>query len=81
MPTLNGTEKLHIPKGIQFGDTLTIKGAGIPYLHGRGRGDEIVQIIIKTPTKLSKRQEELFHELAALEGIDKEKTGFKRFFK
>ncbi len=65
--TLNSRETLKVPKGIQSGDLLTIKGAGIPHLNSSGRGDQIVQIIVKTPTKLSKKQQELFQELEKLE--------------
>ena len=60
-PMLNGydaagKEKLKIPKGIQSGELLTIKGAGIPYINGKGRGNEILQVIVNTPKNLSKRQ-------------------------
>jgi molecular chaperone DnaJ len=65
VPTLNGYEKITIPSGTQTGQVFTIKGAGIPYLHGRGRGNEMVQVVVKTPTKLSKRQVQLFEELAS----------------
>ena len=83
VPTLNGSEQLHIPRGTQSGDLFTIKGAGIAYLNGMGKGNEIVQVIVKTPASLSSRQEELFRELAGMEGerVDKEKGTFKKFFK
>ncbi len=58
---------LKIPKGIQSGDLLTIKGGGIPYLNRSGRGDQIVQVLVKTPRKLTKRQEELLRELGELD--------------
>ena len=67
VPTLNGHEKISIPPGTQSGQVFTINGGGIPYLHNRGRGDEHVQVMVKTPTKLSKRQIKLFEELASLE--------------
>jgi len=67
VPTLNGYEKITLPPGTQSGQIFTIKGAGIPYLHGRGRGDELVHVVVKTPTKLSRRQVKLFEELASLE--------------
>lgn len=76
VPTLYGTEKLKVPRGIQSGDLLTIRGAGIPYLNSRGKGDQIVQIIVKTPTRLSRQQEELFRKLAALEAEADDKKGF-----
>jgi len=76
VPTLNGAEKLRIPKGIQSGDVLTIKGAGIQYLNGVGKGDEHVQVVVKTPVKLTKRQQELFRELAELEQDHENSKGF-----
>ena len=76
VPTLYGEEKLKVPRGIQSGDILTIPGAGIPHLNGRGNGDQLVQIIVKTPTKLTRQQEELFRQLAALEQEDTDKKGF-----
>jgi len=67
VPTLNGSEKISIPPGTQTGQVFTIKGEGVPYLHGRGRGDELVQVVVKTPTTLSRRQVKLFEELASSE--------------
>jgi len=67
VPTLNGNGKITVPPGTQSGRVFTIKGEGIPYLHSRGRGDEMVQVVVKTPSKLSRRQIELFEELASLE--------------
>jgi molecular chaperone DnaJ len=67
VPTLNGYEKISLPPGTQTGQIFTIKGAGVPYLHRRGRGDELVHVVVKTPTGLSRRQAELFEELASLE--------------
>jgi len=83
VPTLSGTERLHIPRGTQSGDLFTIKGAGIAHLNGTGKGNEIVQVIVKTPTRLSPRQESLFLELAGMEGerVDREKGRLKNFFK
>ena len=76
VPTLNGSEHVKAPKGIQSGDLLSIREAGIPYLNGTGRGDQIIQVIVKTPTKLSKRQQELFQELADLETEHESDKGF-----
>lgn len=67
VPTLNGDKKLQIPKGTQPGDVLYFKGEGIPSLRTGRRGDQIIQVDIKTPTHLSKRQETLLREFAELE--------------
>lgn len=67
VPTLDGRERLAVPKGSQSGDVLRMRGRGMPDVNGRGRGDELVEIVIETPRKLSARQEELLRELAQLE--------------
>ncbi len=76
IPTLKGEEKLKIPKGIQSNDLLTIKGAGVPGINGRGKGNQIIQVILKTPNKLSKKEQELFQELANMEQENEKNSGF-----
>ncbi len=78
--TLNGDKKLEIPKGTQPGDILRFSGLGIPSLRYDRRGDQIMQIIINTPTNLSKKQEELLKEFAKLE-TSKLSTKLKNMFK
>jgi molecular chaperone DnaJ len=79
VPTLNGTKPLEIPKGTQPGDTLRFKGEGIPFLRGRGRGDQIIQVLVKTPTRLNKKQENLLREFAKAEA-SKLSNKIKRVF-
>jgi molecular chaperone DnaJ len=67
VPTLNGDKNLTIPKGTQPGDLLYFHGAGIASLRTGKRGDQIIQVEIKTPTHLSKKQEALLKEFAKLE--------------
>jgi molecular chaperone DnaJ len=68
IPTLQGEEKLKIPKGTQSGKIFRMKGKGIPHLRGFGRGDQIVQLVVKIPTHLNKKQEELLREFAKAGG-------------
>jgi molecular chaperone DnaJ len=62
--TLNGTEKVKIPRGTQTGAAFRLKGKGIPHLRGFGKGDQIIETVVKTPTNLNKKQEELLREFA-----------------
>ena len=62
--TLDGNEELAIPHGTQSGKLITLRGRGVPRVDGRGRGDIIVQVIVDTPTDLSREQEELVRRLA-----------------
>jgi molecular chaperone DnaJ len=75
VPTLGGTCPLEIPRGIQSGEVLKLKGRGMPDIHGRGRGDQLIEIVVETPRHLTARQEELLRELAELEH---EEVGRKR---
>lgn len=67
VPTLQGREKISLPRGTQYGHQIRLRGKGMPDLRGRGSGDLIVQIVIEVPRKLTKRQEELLRELAQIE--------------
>jgi len=68
IPGLDGEKiGIDIPAGIQSGKQLRKRGAGMPVLQGRGRGDLVVEIMVETPTKLSTRQKELLRELQETE--------------
>ena len=68
VPGIDGSPiELRIPSGLQSGTQLRQRGAGMPVLNGRGRGDLVVQIDIETPSKLTGRQRELLEELRQME--------------
>lgn len=62
VPTIEGKAKLKIPAGTQPGTIFRMRGKGIPYLHGSGKGDQNVEIQVEVPEKLSKKQKELLKE-------------------
>jgi molecular chaperone DnaJ len=63
---VDGPVELKLPVGAQSGDTLRLPGLGMPRLGGGGRGDLHVQLVVRTPRRLSRRQRELLAEAAAL---------------
>ncbi|MEL6877873.1 MAG: DnaJ C-terminal domain-containing protein, partial [Pseudomonadota bacterium] len=68
IPDLDGsTNTVEIPTGIQSGKQLRVRGAGMPVLQGRGRGDLVVEIAVETPTKLSRKQKEILQEFRETE--------------
>ncbi|VWX51562.1 molecular chaperone DnaJ [Novosphingobium sp. 9U] len=80
IPGIDGERlAIDIPAGIQSGKQLRKRGAGMPVLQGRGRGDMVIEISVETPTKLSARQKELLRELQDTETGD-ECPGSKGFF-
>lgn len=80
IPDLDGaTNTIDIPAGIQSGKQLRRRGAGMPVLQGRGRGDLVVEIEVETPTKLSKEQRALLEQFRETETGD-ECPGSRSFF-
>jgi molecular chaperone DnaJ len=67
VPTLDGPDRLNIPRGTQSSEVLRIKGRGMPDISGRGRGDQLVEVVVETPKHLTPRQEELLREFAEIE--------------
>jgi molecular chaperone DnaJ len=61
--TVDGRLILKIPAGTQSGEIFRIRNKGIPELQGRGRGNHMVKIIVKTPRRLSRKQKKLVEEL------------------
>ena len=72
VPTLDGKIKLKLPAGSQTGKVFRLKNKGIPHLHRRGRGDQLVTLLVVTPESLTKKQRQLFQELA--DTLDPAKT-------
>lgn len=68
VPTLEGKLSVTVPAGTQPGHTVRLRGKGIPDVRGYGRGDQIVEVAVEIPKKLSARQREILEEFAREEG-------------
>jgi len=66
VPTLEGMARVKIPSGTQPGTVFRLRGRGMPRAHG-GKGDQLVEVLIRVPTKLTDRQKELLREFSALD--------------
>ena len=64
VPTLEGKVPITVPHGTQTGRVFHLRGKGIPHLHGGGRGDHHVRVVVETPTKLTNKQKELLERFA-----------------
>ena len=80
VPTVDGRIVQHIPEGTQSGTKFRLRGQGIQYLNGRGRGDQYVIVDVEIPKKVTCAQREA---LKAFEDSMKEDNYEKRkgFFK
>jgi molecular chaperone DnaJ len=63
--TVDGKVRMKVPAGTQSGTDFKLSGHGVPHLRSDRRGAHIVQIIVDTPTKLTKKQRELLAEFGA----------------
>lgn len=76
IPTLEGeldatsederTVDVVVEPGLQSGERITVPGRGVTRLRHEGRGDMVVHVVVKTPTKLSSEQRDLLRQLASL---------------
>jgi len=62
VPTIDGDLKLRIRPGTQSGTMVRLAARGIKKLHGYGRGDQYVRLLVKIPEKLTRKQKEILEE-------------------
>jgi molecular chaperone DnaJ len=71
---IDGKIALKIPEGTQSGKELRVRARGVPYLNEKGRGDLVVQIIVRIPKKLTRAQRELVTQLAESMTVENKPT-------
>ena len=71
LETFDGEQAVDLVPGTQSGETVTLKGLGVTHLRGTGRGDVIVHVDVRTPTRLDPHQEELLRQLATARGEER----------
>ncbi|MGB5303438.1 MAG: DnaJ C-terminal domain-containing protein, partial [Gemmatimonadota bacterium] len=81
VPTIiDGNAMLKIPQGIQSGQALRLRGRGMPRLRDSGRGDQVVRVLVWTPTSLTREERDLLEQLREVESEppepDTEEPGF-----
>lgn len=68
VPTIiDGHALLKIPQGIQSGQALRLRGRGMPRLRDSGRGDQVVRVLVWTPTSLTREERDLLEQLREVE--------------
>jgi molecular chaperone DnaJ len=60
--TVDGPVRMKVPAGTQSGSDFKLSNHGVPHLKGSTRGAHIVTIVVDTPTKLSRKQQQLLRE-------------------
>ncbi len=80
VPTVDGRVSQKIPEGTQSGTRFRLRGQGIQYLNGRGRGDQYVIVEVEIPKKLTRAQRDAlkaFDESLKDDNYEKRKGFFK----
>jgi molecular chaperone DnaJ len=63
--TVDGHVRMKIPAGTQSSSDFKLSGHGVPHLRGKERGAHIVTIVVETPTKVSKKQQDILKQFYA----------------
>ena len=77
---MDGKVAQKIPEGTQSGTKFRLRGQGIQYLNGRGRGDQYVIVDVEIPKKLNRTQREAlkaFEDSLKDDNYEKRKGFFK----
>ncbi|MGA0201483.1 MAG: DnaJ C-terminal domain-containing protein, partial [Prochlorotrichaceae cyanobacterium] len=79
VPTVDGSEELSIPAGVQPGTTLTLESKGVPRLGNPvSRGDHLITVQVEIPQRVTPEERKLLEDLANIRGdqVGKGKEGF-----
>ncbi len=66
--TIDGPETLKISAGTQPNQIFRLRGKGVQFLQGQGKGDHYVHVNVRVPTLLNDEQRQLLERLAAIDG-------------
>lgn len=81
VPTLDGNVKYTIPEGTQTDTVFRLRDKGIPDVYNKSRrGDQLVRVVVETPTKLNKEQKELLRQLEESLGDTPKRKKFRDLF-
>ena len=82
LKTVDGEVEYELKPGTQSETRIRLRGKGVPYLRGAGRGDQYVTFKVEVPTRLSREQKEALQKFdeaggGTLNGSKKKKGIFK----
>ena len=80
IPTIDGKVKYTLPEGTQPGTTFRLRGKGIPYLNGKGRGDHYITVRVDVPRNLSSEQKDALRKFGENMGASASTGSSKSFF-
>ncbi|QES90142.1 molecular chaperone DnaJ [Rhizosphaericola mali] len=80
VPTIDGKAKIKIPAGTQSGKIFRLKGKGFPEVNGYGKGDQLINVSVWTPTNLSSEEKEVLEKMRDSENFKPQPAKSDRSF-
>lgn len=81
IPTIGGSTKIEVKPGTQSGETVKLRGKGLPVLNGYGTGDLYIKYVVYIPKKLSSEEKKIVESLKSHDSfVPKESNEDKGFF-
>lgn len=81
VPTLEGKVKYNVPEGTQPQTVFRLKGRGVPFINGRGKGDQFVRVAVEVPKSLNNKQKQALRDFEGTlsdRNYEKRKSFFDR---
>ena len=81
VPTLEGKVKYTVPEGTQPQTVFRLKGRGVPFINGRGKGDQFVRVTVEVPKSLNNKQKQALRDFEGTlsdRNYEKRKSFFDR---
>ena len=81
VPTVDGKVVYNVPEGTQTGTVFRLRNKGVPYVNGRGRGDQYVRVFIEVPKNLNTKQKDAlrnFEDVLTERNYEKRKGFFEK---
>ena len=85
VPTIDGVAKVKIEPGTQPGKVLRLRNKGLPSLNGYGTGDELINVNVYIPEKVTDKEKKMIEDFAKSPSFEPsasaKKSVFSRFRK
>ncbi len=81
VPTLEGKVKYTVPEGTQPQTVFRLKSRGVPFINGRGKGDQFVRVTVEVPKSLNNKQKQALRDFEGTlsdRNYEKRKSFFDR---
>jgi molecular chaperone DnaJ len=81
VPTVDGKVSYTVPEGTQPGTVFRLRNKGVPYVNGRGRGEQYVRMVLEVPKNLNLKQKDAlkgFESMMSEKNYEKRKSFFDK---